>query len=143
VLFSLRGEEHVQAQCLGGSRNQGVEGEGFREAETQQRIGRRCGATRCGANGLAGRIKASKWIERAERNGFVAESRGTRKRALGRVKREPIAVGGSRRLRANVGVAETSGDKTQRLRSRTSVTNYKGAEWPREGCATFREGKSL
>jgi len=58
------------------------------------------------------RIKASKWVKLAERSGSVARTWSDRE-ALpsGRVKRELIVVGGSRLLRASVGVAETSGDK--------------------------------
>jgi len=50
----------------------GVGGENFREAKTQERIGRRSGATRVDVNGLDRRIKASNWVKLAERDGSVA-----------------------------------------------------------------------
>jgi hypothetical protein len=56
--------------------------------------------TRC--ERTRGRIKASKWVKLAERSGFVVESRVTGKRVFGRVERELIVVGGSRRPRLRV-----------------------------------------
>ena len=41
-----------------------------RGEEDQERIGRRRGVTRVGANGLGRRIKASKWVKLAERVEF-------------------------------------------------------------------------
>jgi hypothetical protein len=76
------------------------------------------------------------------RNGTssVAESRVTGKRVFGRVKREPIVVGGSGPLRVSVGVPETGGDKARCRRVCTRVTDYKGAKRPREGRAIFARG---
>ena len=53
--------------------------------------------------------------------------RVTGKRVFGRVKREPIVVGGIRQLRASVGVEETDDERTGRRRLCTPVDNRKGA----------------
>jgi hypothetical protein len=82
VHSSLRMTVHVQDLAFwASSRTQGVEGESSRGAETQERIGHRRGATRVGANGLAGgsRLRSGcRW-----RNGRVPslEPGVTRKRA--------------------------------------------------------------
>jgi hypothetical protein len=55
---SFRVKEHFQTlEVWEGMRIRGVEGESSREAETQERIDLRLGATRVGVNGLAGGVK--------------------------------------------------------------------------------------
>jgi len=58
------------------------------------------------------RIKASKWVKLAERDGSVARPQSDREGSpSGGTERELIVVGGSRQLRVSVGVSETDGDK--------------------------------
>jgi len=59
------------------------------------------------------------------------------------VKREPIVLGGSRRLRSNAGVGETGGDKVAGDASPGTVDNCKGAQAASEGARDLGEGKAL
>ena len=59
------------------------------------------------------------------------------------MKREPIALGGVRRLRANVGVGETEGNKVADDASPGTVDNCKGAQAASEGARDLGEGKAL
>jgi hypothetical protein len=91
-----------------------VDGEGSREAETQERIGRQARGNSNWCERTRGRSKASKQVKRAEQSRFRRSvSRATGKHGFGHAEREPIAAGGIRLLRVSVGVEETSRDKSR------------------------------
>jgi hypothetical protein len=143
---SLRVRGRVQVLVAwAGPRVRGVEGEAFRGAQHQERIGRRHGATRGDANGLAGgsRLRSG----RSWRNGAVLRlgPRGTGKRASARGKGAHSRRGSqatASRARESMKLAAT---RSWKQRSGTSVTNRTGACGPERGARLLRgedsEGK--
>jgi len=79
-------------------------------------------------------------VKLAGRGDPVRRAQSDRDRASVR-ERELIVVGGTRQLRASVGVGETGGDKVRGARLIAPVDDREGAERPREGRAIFARGR--
>lgn len=135
-------KEHVQGRVSwAGPRLQGVEGEGSREARTQERID----------TISLGQLKLVRSGSQEDQGFEVGEAGGTGEfrrldselpgSALRCVERELIVVGGIRQLRESVGVDETDGNKIQGATSCRLVDNHKGANVAPRGVRDSCEGE--
>jgi hypothetical protein len=132
---SLRARTGHRARDVGSERSGG--------AETQESIGRRFGATRAGANGLAGGSRLRS--RRSWRNGAVLPlgAQGDRAACLRVRERELIATGGTRQLRLTAWkLAKPVVTRHRESRPSTLVDNDKEAGGPERGARFLRGERS-
>jgi len=127
----------LRVQAGGGSEVQG------RESSGGARTPRRASAGRSGqldavVNGLDEGRKASKQVKLAERGGSAGRCPGRPGSGLRSAERESIVPGGTRQLRASVGVGETRGERRRAARLSTLVDDCKGAGSPERGRRSSR-----
>lgn len=89
-------------------------------------------------NGLGEGRKAPKQVKLAERDGSAERRLGRPGSGLRSAERESIVPGGTRQLRASVGVGETRGERRRAARLSTLVDDCKGAGGPERGRRSSR-----